>query len=252
MSGRQRFTLIELLVVIAIIAILASMLLPALNRARDTAKTSKCMAQLKQFGVYWQMYADNSDGYIHESKYNSYAPSGVSTHLWQQGINEMFAQGFLDGNRNWRDNRKLWLWNCPANMDQIVPFADTNSEPERKNSYTGNGGNGNGKTPDHSQFLGSRVNQWKYPARLYAIMDGMQVFVEPHKIEGGSSGQGPQHGVVYRHNNALNMLFADGHVKTGKYPLWNRGNNSLNVNDSASNHQPWFADGLGHNMQNFY
>ena len=251
MNRRQRFTLIELLVVIAIIAILASMLLPALNRARDTAKTSKCMAQLKQFGTYWQLYADDSDGYIHESKFCSYG-DGAQKHMWQQAINEMFARGFLDGNLNWRDKRKLWLWNCPANMDQIEPFADTSSEPERKNSYSGNGPNGNGKTPDHSQFLGSRNSQWKYPARLYAMMDGSKPFVEPHKIEGGASGQGPQDSVVYRHNNALNMLFADGHVKTGKYPLWNRGNGSSTINDTASNTQPWFADGRGRNMQNFY
>lgn len=61
---KKSFTLIELLVVIAIIAILASMLLPALNKAKTTAKRIQCVANLKTFGQYVTIYINENKDYI--------------------------------------------------------------------------------------------------------------------------------------------------------------------------------------------
>ncbi len=78
-SMKQNFTLIELLVVIAIIAILAGMLLPALNKARDVAKAIDCTNKLKQVGTAYCFYADDNKGQIPRAQvWTGYNPNVVN------------------------------------------------------------------------------------------------------------------------------------------------------------------------------
>jgi len=67
MGRRKGFTLIELLVVIAIIALLMSILMPALSRVRKQARSVACQALLKQWGSIWTMYSDDNDGRFPEA-----------------------------------------------------------------------------------------------------------------------------------------------------------------------------------------
>jgi len=87
---QKAFTLIELLVVVAIIAMLAALLLPALGRAREQARTSTCMSNLKSIGTSMAIYNTANDG-LFPTTYNyvdGEASSGAGYYHWTAAIDK--------------------------------------------------------------------------------------------------------------------------------------------------------------------
>ena len=99
MDKRKGFTLIELLVVIAIIALLMSILMPALNRAKKQARTTACLANLKQWGLMFSLYCEDNNGNYFSGQYGGTWSGQGSGRFWRKCM------------RPYSKTEKMWL--CP-------------------------------------------------------------------------------------------------------------------------------------------
>ena len=198
------FTLIELLVVIAIIAILAALLLPALGRAKEKARSTACLNNLKQMQLAWQICADDND----EDVPNNFAASvvGVRRSATNSWIGDSSAPVDVDTSRiengafyQGNYNRSTRLYQCPSD------------KTGRTRSYSLDANLG---APAWGQVVVTRAGAIPSPAQLFAFLDEY----EP-SIDDGVFMLTPVPGQVWgnrptdRHSQGCNLSFADGHVE---------------------------------------
>jgi prepilin-type processing-associated H-X9-DG protein/prepilin-type N-terminal cleavage/methylation domain-containing protein len=190
---KVNFTLIELLVVIAIIAILAAMLLPALNKARDKAKQISCTASVKQIATGLRMYTDDYNDYI--------VPISAGGLYWVQILTE--ETSYLPKNKvAW--NRPTGIFNCPSQMS-ATPL-------DKKDIITNRYWNGS-QIGLNSHVDGKKLSKLRHTSSTYLLADnGANSYIWVGHTYAPYADSVPR----ARHNNAANFGFVDGHVESLK------------------------------------
>ena len=241
------FTLIELLVVIAVIAILAAMLLPALSRAKDSAKSASCKSNLRQLGVALKMYVDDYQRYPGEIMMESGRNFEGGLGQWRVAIAPYLAQGKYRPDQPFYFREAVWV--CPADTPETrgITFQGRSAAFEQYSVGYGYNIKGTGWIYDNVQDLGlgprriifgppppiiiggepapapnrlieTKESDVRTPSDMIAVADNRDSRthsdISPQHPDFPTDPTASMFGV--RHKNGANIVFCDGHVEYGK------------------------------------
>ena len=223
-NSSSRFTLIELLVVIAIIAILAAMLMPALQQSRETAKKIKCAANIKQVGMSFLNYAADFKGMAPAHHY-AYFVGGSSSDRknWVAFMRDMLNYIPKDKGSGTPSNSSVL--SCPSGLelkkgDDVSTHIGINnymSAPKAGGgyykAYATKATHGAGKKAWNFEPLGAyvKVETIDRPARIAQIGDAAQ-----HQYYIAKNWADLSELKDFRHSDGINIGFWDGHAEYAK------------------------------------